>query len=57
MQKEQILLRTDCNTKIGKNPFKGPFDIVKDNDNGTIQYWKKHIVDMINIQNVQPFRK
>ena len=39
---EQILLKTDCNTKIGKNPFDGPFDIIENNDNGTNQYWKQY---------------
>ena len=53
---DKILIKTQCNTKFGQDPYTGPFDIVQVNDNGTIRYRNKNILDTINIRNVHPYK-
>ena len=53
---DKVLLKTEANTKYGKNPYEGPYDIVHVNDNGTIRYLKGHVIDTVNIRNIHPYK-
>ena len=53
---DKVLLKTEANTKYGKNPYEGPYNIVHVNDNGTIRYLKGHVIDTVNIRNIHPYK-
>ena len=53
---DKILLKTESSTKFGKDPYEGPYDIVKVNDNGTVKYMKGSVIDTVNIRNIHPFK-
>ena len=35
---DKVILTTESNTKFGQNPYKGPYEVFKINDNGTIKF-------------------
>ena len=50
------MIKTDSNNKFGKDPYKGPYNIVQINDNGTIRYNKGAVVDTVNLRNIHPYQ-
>lgn len=54
---DRVLLKTDSNRKYGKDPYEGPCVILQVNDNGTIKYQKKNLIDTINIRQVHPYKE
>ena len=54
---DQILIRTDPNRKYGQNAYKGPYEIISVNNNGTLRYQKGRIQDIINIRNTTPYHE
>ena len=55
---DKIMLKTGSNTKFGKDPYKGPYDIVQvNNDNGTIRYQKGNVLDTVNLRNIHPYKE
>ena len=52
---EKILLKTDSNTKYGKNPYIGPFRVVQVNNNGTVSYTNGTMTDTVNIRQIHPY--
>ena len=53
----QILIKTDPNRKYGQNAYKGPYEIISVNNNGTLRYQKGRIQDIINIRNTTPYHE
>ena len=53
---EQILLKTEQKTKFGRDPYEGPCTILQVNDNGTLKYQYKNVIDAINIRMVDPYK-
>ena len=52
------MLKTGSNTKFGKDPYKGPYDIVQvNNDNGTNRYQKGNVLDTVNVRNIHPYQE
>ena len=47
--RDKVLLRARQTNKYGENPWKGPYVIVKKNDNGTVAIHKGSVIDLINI--------
>ena len=44
-------------SKYGSNPWEGPYDIVKVNDNGTVQLKKGVVIETINIRQIKPYKE
>jgi RNase H-like domain found in reverse transcriptase/Reverse transcriptase (RNA-dependent DNA polymerase)/Integrase zinc binding domain len=42
-------------SKFGSNPWEGPYEIVKINNNGTVRLRKGIITETINIRNIKPY--
>ena len=43
-------------SKYGSNPWEGPYDIVKVNDNGTVRLKKGVVIETINIRQIKPYK-
>lgn len=54
---DRILIKTDPNRKYGQNAYKGPYVIIRVNDNGTVRYQNGGIQDTINIRTVTPYHE
>ena len=54
---EKIMLKTESKTKYGENQYEGPYVIVRVNDNGTIKFRKKNVIDTYNIRNIYPYKE
>jgi len=54
---DQILIKTDPNRKYGQNAYKGPYQIISVNDNGTLRYQNGRIQDIVNIINATPYHE
>ena len=52
---DQVLVRFNTKSKYGANPYKGPYPILRVNDNGTIQIRKGIYEQTINIRLVKPY--
>ena len=44
-------------SKFGTNPWEGPYDIVKVNDNGTVRLRKGAVIETINIRQIKPYHQ
>jgi len=55
--RDQILIKTDPNRKYDQNAYKGPYRIIKVNDNGTLRYQNGRIQDTVNIRNATPYHE
>jgi hypothetical protein len=55
----QVLLDVSKTTqsKYAKNPFEGPYTILRVNDNGTIAIQKGPVIETVNIRNVKPYKE
>ena len=58
---EQVLLTTDDNTKYGSDKYEGPYNIVKVNDNGTVQLRKGKtkkgaVYQTYNVRQLHPYK-
>ena len=54
---DQILIKTDPTRKYGQNAYKGPYRIIRVNDNGTLRYQNGRIQDIVNIRNATPYHE
>jgi hypothetical protein len=56
---QKVLLTTDWTkaSKYGENPYDGPYDIVKVNDNGTVRLKMGSVTDTINIRRIKPYHE
>ena len=54
---DEIMLKTECKTKYGEDQHEGPYAIVKVNNNGTVRFKKKSVIDVFNIRNVHPYKE
>ena len=43
--------------KYAQNPYKGPYKVLKVNDNGTVVLQMGAIIDTVNIRNIKPFKE
>ena len=42
-------------SKFGSNPWEGPFQILKVNDNGTVRLRKGIVIETVNIRQIKPY--
>jgi hypothetical protein len=42
-------------SKFSEDPWKGPYNIVTVNDNGTVRLQMKKVTDTVKISNIKPF--
>ena len=42
-------------SKYKTNPYKGPFEVLEVNDNGTVLLRMGPLIDKVNIRNIKPF--
>ena len=52
---DKVLIKNDPSRKYGTDAYSGPVVILQVNDNGTIRYRKRRIIDVINIRNITPY--
>jgi hypothetical protein len=52
---DKILIRKECKSKYGDDPYSGPYVIEVVNSNGTLRYRDGAITDVINIRNCTPY--
>ena len=52
---EYVLVKNDWTSKYGTTSYKGPYEIVKINDNGTVQIRMDNVLDTYNIRNIKPY--
>ena len=43
--------------KYAQNPFKGPYKVLKVNDNGTVLLEMGPLIDTVNIRKIKPFKE
>ena len=53
----KVLYAVDMKSKYGEDPFKGPYKIVKVNDNGTVCLRMGAVTETINIRLIKPYRE
>ena len=56
---DKVLLDVKDTTKAkyAKNPYKGPYHIVQVNDNGTVHLDMGHLIEVVNIRNIKPYKE
>ena len=56
---QQVMLDVTGTTKAkyAQNPYKGPYKVLKVNDNGTVVLQMGAIIDTVNIRNIKPFKE
>ena len=53
---QQVLVKNDwTKSKYGEDPWKGPFEILKVNDNGTVRLRMGAVIDTVNLRQIKPF--
>ncbi len=52
---DKVLVMMDALDKYSTTPYKGPYEIVKANDNKTIRLQMGAVLDTVNIQCVHPY--
>ena len=53
---EKVLLKEDNMSKLGKNPYSGPYIIRKVNNNGTVLLKRGTVLEPINIRLLKPYK-
>ena len=43
-------------SKYAQNPYKGPYKVLKVNDNGTVVLEMGSVIDTVNIRNIKPYQ-
>ena len=57
MNQQVILDITDTmKSKYAQNPYKGPYKVLKVNDNGTVVLEMGSVIDTVNIRNIKPYQ-
>ena len=58
-QNDKVLLHVTGTTKAkyAKNPYDGPYTVLKVNDNGTVMLKIGPLIDTVNIRNIKPYQK
>ena len=41
--------------KYGQNPYRGPYEVLETNDNGTVLLKMGPLIDTVNIRNIKPY--
>ena len=41
--------------KYGDNPYRGPYEVLKVNNNGTVLLRMGPLIDTVNIRNIKPY--
>jgi Integrase zinc binding domain len=54
---DKVLYKNRTEGKYSEDPWKGPYNIVKVNDNGTVRLQMGKFTDTINIRNIKPFNE
>ena len=56
---QQVMLDVTGTTKAkyAKNPYRGPYKVLKVNDNGTVVLQMGPLIDTVNIRNIKPFKE
>ena len=54
-EEEKVLYKVPTTSKFGEEPWKGPYQILKVNDNGTVRLKMDKVIDTVNIRNIKPF--
>ena len=54
---DKVLLRRDDKAKFKHNPYDGPYEVVRANDNGTVVMKKGAVTETINIRLLKPYNK
>jgi Integrase zinc binding domain len=54
---DKVLYKNKTEEKYGEDPWKGPYNILKVNDNGTVRLQMGKYTDTINIRNIKPFNE
>jgi transposase InsO family protein len=52
---DKILLQNRMDTKFGETAYTGPYQIVRVNDNGTVQICKGAVIETVNIRLIKPY--
>jgi hypothetical protein len=52
---EKVLVKGDRSIKFADYANKGPYEIVKVNNNGTVKTRKGSVTDAFNIRNIKPY--
>ena len=47
---DKVLVKGDRSTKFGDYAYKGPYEIVQVNNNGTVKIRKGSVIDVFNIK-------
>ena len=53
---DKVLLKRGTENKM-EAPYKGPYEILQVNDNGTVQLRVKAIIDNFNIRQIKPYQE
>ena len=54
---DKVLYQTYSKAKYGENPYTGPYQVLKVNDNGTVQLKMVAVVDTVNIRLLKPYKE
>ena len=56
---QQVMLDVTGTTKskYAQNPYKGPYKVLKVNDNGTVVLEMGPVIDTVNIRNIKPYKE
>ena len=52
---DRVLVKQDQLTKYGTTQYKGPYTIIKVNDNGTVRIRMGNVFDTYNIRQIKPY--
>ena len=52
---DKVWLKNLMESKFSEEPWRGPFSIIKVNDNGTVRLKMGKVTDTVNIRNIKPF--
>ncbi len=52
---DKVLVTMDALNKYSTTPYKGPYEIMKVNDNGTVKLQMGAVLDTVNICHVHPY--
>jgi transposase InsO family protein len=54
---DKVLYHVHTKSKYGQNPYEGPYQVLRVNDNGTVQMRMGAIIDTVNIRLIKPYRE
>jgi hypothetical protein len=54
---DKVLYKNLMDSKFSEDPWKGPYQIITVNDNGTVRLQMGKVIDTINIRNIKPYKE